>query len=331
MKILEDKFPTFQFKAHQLRGKNFYSNIVEYRNKILPSHRHRILTADEFCCFLCKEREKKKLFLEWQRAYQLYKCGKCGAISANISIENSSDYIESIYDQDEYKEKLSREIDKQYEYRKHQFGGDRYRYIIDRLNLDSKTISILDVGCGAGYFLSYLKDRGVSSKGLEVTPYLVNYCLEKGLNVSASQLQDEKDETYDVIVLFDVLEHLSDPILTFQQINRKLKRKGFCIAFTPNIHSVGYELMGAKQNTLLPFEHLCFFNEKSLNFLCSNAGFRIETLETFGLDIMDYLLMKEYEDEIEYTERLGDLMSLLQGVLDKHSISNHFRITFRKI
>jgi len=176
-----------------------------------------------------------------------------------------------------------------------------------------------------------LKDKGIESRGLEVIPFLVNYCPEKGLNVSKTDLNDEKDQSYDVIVLFDVLEHLSDPVSTFKLIRKKLKKEGggYCITFTPNIHSVGYELMGGKQNTLLPFEHLCFFNDQSVQYLAENTGFSIHSLETFGLDIMDYLLMKEYENDVPYTEDLHDLMVLLQGILDKDSLSNHFRITLK--
>jgi hypothetical protein len=88
--------------------------------------------------------------------------------------------------------------------------------------------------------------------------------------------------------------------------------------------------MGAKQNTMLPFEHLCFFTQDSLQYLAKNTGLKIEKVETFGLDVMDYLLMKEYEDDIDYSNKLHDMMVLVQSVLDKQKVSNHFRITFKK-
>jgi hypothetical protein len=88
--------------------------------------------------------------------------------------------------------------------------------------------------------------------------------------------------------------------------------------------------MGSRQNTLLPFEHLCFFNLQSIDYLANQAGLVIHSIETYGLDLMDYLLMKEHEDNINYIDNLGEMMSLLQAVLDKYKISNHFRITFIK-
>lgn len=52
--------------------------------------------------------------------------------------------------------------------------------------------------------------------------------------------------------------------------------------------------------------------------------------EIFGLDIMDYLLMKEYEDSINYIDNIKEMMNLFWSVLDKHKIGNHFGVTFHK-
>ena len=329
MKILEEDIKLHDIDAYSLRGKHFYNSIVDFRTKILDSQKHRILEPEQFRCTLCKNKTGRTV-LEWELGYQLFRCDRCGAVSPNIEKENEKQHINSVYNNDEYYEKIVREIDGQYEYRKKQFGNDRYNYIIVRLGLDPSKIKVLDVGCGAGYFLSVLKDNTVCYKGIEVTSHLVKYCQDRGLNVDSNKLSKEPDEGYDVITMYDVLEHLSDPVSLLNTIREKLKAGGYCIAFTPNIQSVGYELMEAKQNTLLPFEHLCFFNKKSLDYLSREVKLALTLVETFGLDIMDYLLMKEYEDSIPYTKNLHDMMILIQGCLDKMGISNHFRITFKK-
>ena len=329
MEILEEDIKLHAIDAYSLRGKHFYNGIVDFRTKILDSQKHRILKPEQFRCTLCKNKTGRTV-LKWKLGYQLFRCDRCGAVSPNIEKENENQHINSVYNNYEYYEKIMREIDWQYEYRKKQFGNDRYNYIIVRLGLDPSKIKVLDVGCGAGYFISTLKDNKVCCKGIEVTPHLVKYCQNRGLNVESNKLSEEPDERYDVITMFDVLEHFSDPVLMLNIIRGKLREGGYCIAFTPNINSIGYELMQAKQNTLLPFEHLCFFNKKSLDYLSKEANLALISVETFGLDIMDYLLMKEYEDSIPYTKNLDDLMIIIQGCLDKMGISNHFRITFRK-
>lgn len=315
----------YDIDAYSLRGKHFYSNLVDFRAKILSSQKHRILSAEQFSCTLCKNKTGK-IVLEWEEGYQLFQCERCGAVSPNIEKEN----IESVYNSNDYYERIMREVHKQYEYRKEQFGKNRYDYVINRLGLTSSKVKVLDVGCGTGYFLSVLKDNNVSCKGLEVTPHLVKYCQDRGLNVGLNKLSEEPDEEYDVITLFDVLEHLSNPALIMNTVRRKLKKGGHCVVFTPNIDSVGFELMQAKQNTLSPFEHLCFLNDESLVYLSTKANLTITSVETYGLDVMDYLLMKEYDDKFPYTANLHKMMILLQAYLDRLGVSNHFRITFSK-
>ncbi|OVE81645.1 hypothetical protein BVY03_03325 [bacterium K02(2017)] len=326
MKFIDKKLSSFDIKAHSLRGKNFFSGILDFREKIFDSNKNRIKEPKDFICSLCQSSDAN-LFLEWRDGYELYKCNACSAVSPNISVENTSEHVDQVYNNDIYYDKFLKEIHAHFDYRKNLFGSQRYEYIFDRLNLDPQKINLLDVGCGAGYFLSYLHDKNINYKGLEVNKLQVKYCQELGLNVASNDLEAENDESYDVIVMLDVLEHLFQPVSVFETAKKKLKKNGYIIAYTPNIHSVAYELMGSEQNTLLPFEHLCFYNQQSIAYLAKMTGLNLYSLETFGLDMMDYLLMKEYKDQYPYTEKLHDMMVVVQACLDKLEVSNHFRIT----
>jgi hypothetical protein len=101
--------------------------------------------------------------------------------------------------------------------------------------------------------------------------------------------------------------------------------------YTPNIRSLAYALMGSEQNTMLPFEHLCFYDEKSIIYLSKKCNFEICTIETYGFDVMDYFLFREYKDDIDYIDKFKEFTKLTQSVLDKHGLGNHFRITLKKI
>ena len=63
--------------------------------------------------------------------------------------------------------------------------------------------------------------------------------------------------------MFDVIEHFVDPMKTLKIILKKLKKGGLLIFYTPNIESVGFELMKNKQNLIQPFFHLNFFQKCS--------------------------------------------------------------------
>lgn len=317
-----------EVNAHSLRGHHFFKGVLEYREKIWRLHRHRLKKPSEFKCVLCGK-NKGELFLTWKKKYELYACPNCGAVSANITLPPT--LLDDTYNTNVYYEKFKQEILRHFEYRKQTQGQERYRYIVERLKLNPKKVRILDVGCGGGVFLSALKDQGVSAKGLEINPAQVRYCRSIGLDVTGTPLNEEKDKTYNVITMFDVLEHLSNPIETIRLVQRKLKPGGYLVAYTPNIHSLAYRLMSDKQNTLLPFEHFCFFNDRSFKYLARRTGFEVHTIEVKGFDVMDYLLMKEYEDRYDYTEKLEEFTNLVQACVDKLELGNHFRITFRKL
>jgi predicted SAM-dependent methyltransferase len=133
------------------------------------------------------------------------------------------------------------------------------------------------------------------------------------------------------VTLFDVLEHLPKPAFFFEDIHRVLKQGGFVMAYLPNIHSFAYRLMGNQQNTLYPFEHVGFYDQRSLNYLASKTGFLVHSLEYFGLDVMDYFCMKSYEDNFDYLEKLTDFIPLAQAVIDKQGIANHQSVVFKKM
>jgi 2-polyprenyl-3-methyl-5-hydroxy-6-metoxy-1,4-benzoquinol methylase len=319
----------FSFDPWAMRGKHFFEGILAYRRAILPGNRARIKPREEFRCALCK-RTDGRVLLTWEAGYEVIQCVFCDFSTANFAIENPEEHVKISYDNDTYYEKFLREIVEHYDYRKNRMGKERFEYSVARLGLDQSRATILDLGCGAGWFLSYLKERGVKARGLEVNPMAVRFCESRGLDVSDSRLGDEADGTYDVITMFDVLEHLDDPIEVLATARNKLKPGGFVVGYTPNIHSIAYELMGSKQNTLLPFEHVGFFSPRSFAHLASETGFEVHTVEVFGFDIMDYLLMKEYEDGVDYTAKLREMMLLTQACIDRLGVGNHFRVTLRR-
>ena len=327
MKDIFKAYKVFDIDPSKLRSENFYKNfIIDERVTFWDKRRELNKNDNESSCLLCGNHSNKK-FLE-HNGYSLFECGKCSLVFANILLDDN--YTKLIYDTNEYAESTKREILDTYEYRKNKFGKERYEYIQEKCTFN-KDDTLLDLGCGPGYFLKYLKEQNINSKGLEVTDYLVSICKEQDLNVENSLLEDEKDLEYNIMTIFDVLEHLGNPIDFFNQANKKIKKGGYILAYTPNIHSFAFKFQKGKQNLLLPYEHLCFFNEKSLNYLSEQTGFKVVSIDYYGLDIIDYFSMKEYEDDINYNKKLKEIIPFIQALIDDASISNHMRIIFQKV
>jgi 2-polyprenyl-3-methyl-5-hydroxy-6-metoxy-1,4-benzoquinol methylase len=283
-----------------------------------------------FECNLCQSKNSFSIFLTWKKKYQLIECKKCNAISPNIAHDNEKEFIDSVYNNPNYTKKAFIDIFKNYKYRKKVFGSERYNYCFQRLKLN-KSSKVLDLGCGFGYFLSYLKSKKINCKGIEPQENIANFCRKNlKINVTSNKIEEEKNNEFSLITLFDVLEHLKNPIQYLKTINKKLKIGGYCVMYTPNIRSLAYALMGSEQNTMLPFEHLCFYDQKSIIYLSKKSNFEICGIETYGFDVMDYFLYREYKDHIGYVNKFKEFTKLAQSVLDKNGLGNHFRITLKK-
>jgi len=78
--------------------------------------------------------------------------------------------------------------------------------------------NVLDVGCGRGEFLELLKDKGISAKGLDLNPEMIEVCKSRGLDAAAgdarSYLKGLPDESLGGLIAVQVIEHLQPPYLT---------------------------------------------------------------------------------------------------------------------
>lgn len=324
--ILKD-YKIFNIDPKKLRDKNFYKNMLDYRHFLIAMFEKSIKKPDQFKCILCNSRNGKE-FLTYKN-YPLFECLDCGMVSPNIDLDLVDE--EKVYDDKATLEDVKHDVLNNYEYRKNNYGGERLSYILEKMDIPEKDIKLLDVGCGTGFFLDHLRDKNINYKGLELADFLVEICRDKKLNVVKGDLKDEPKASYNIITLYDVLEHLRNPIEMFKTLNDKLMPGGYVLAYTPNIHSLSFVLQKERQNNVYAFMHLCFFDKKSLDYLARKTGFEVYSVDFYGLDVMDYLFMKNYDDNTDYLEGLKDFIPLMQAVLDKQKISNHQRIIFKKI
>jgi len=324
--ILKD-YTIFRLDPAKLRSRDFYKNMLELHEKLMEKFKETIKPSKLFTCILCQS-DKGKLFLEY-RGYSLFECNQCGLVSPNIDFQKIKD--QDIYEDEAYYLDTKREILDTYEYRKNTYAPERLKYILEKTKLGAKQINLLDVGCGPGYFIEHLKDMGIKYKGLELTDHLVRICNKRNLNVSKTELTSEPNGLYNVITLYDVLEHVSNPQSLFQNLHKKLAGSGFVVAYSPHIHSIAFYLLKEKQNTLYPFQHVAFYDVTSLHYLAEKTGFKVHSIDFFGLDVLDYFYYKMYADNCDYMEKFKEFIPIMQAIIDKANLSNHIRVIFKKI
>jgi len=313
---------------YKLRKKNFFKGIFQDRKKNLRKLK-LLISNKKIKCPICNNVKIDQNFLKIDKNYKLKKCFNCHLIFPNTKFNSDKDYVKKVYTH--YSEQNHRKIlYGTQKYRKSTFIEERYNYCINRI-FKNKKINVLEDGCRKGLFLSKLKKKKIKCKGLEVDPYQIQIAQNNGLNVTDADIKDEKNNEYNLCVMFDVLEHLIDPVNQMKIINKKIKKGGYVICYSPNIYSIAFELMKKDQNQVYPFEHLFFFAKKTLEILAKKTNFKIISYETFGLDLVDFFLYKEFIDKKNYISKFKDFINLIQPIIDKNNLSNHFRLTLKKI
>jgi 2-polyprenyl-3-methyl-5-hydroxy-6-metoxy-1,4-benzoquinol methylase len=135
---------------------------------------------------------------------------------------------------------------------------------------------LLDVGFGNGNFLKIADEMGWSAEGIDFDVKAVEVAQARGLKVSCSTTAElsAHHESYDVITLSHVIEHVHEPIALLRELYRLLKPGGFLWLETPNIDSLGSTRFQRHWRGLEVPRHLTLFNPTSLCESLSHAGFK---------------------------------------------------------
>ena len=137
---------------------------------------------------------------------------------------------------------------------------------------------LLDIGCGHGFFLNKMAQRGWAVEGVEVSRAGREYARKTlGLSIHSKPLEDMAfpNERFDVVTLFYVIEHIHDPGMILKEVFRILKPGGMVLLRWPHSTPV-VKILGpfAKRFDIYhtPF-HLYDFNPGAMQQLLEKSGF----------------------------------------------------------
>jgi 2-polyprenyl-3-methyl-5-hydroxy-6-metoxy-1,4-benzoquinol methylase len=140
----------------------------------------------------------------------------------------------------------------------------------------AKTGLLLDVGCGKGWFLEAARERGWQVQGVELCAEVAKRTMERvGTQVYIGNIFDIElpSETFDLVTMFDVIEHLEAPVEALRICYRILKPGGVLAISTPNLRGLGCRLLGAKAFAVWPDEHIFYFGPASMKRALQLADF----------------------------------------------------------
>jgi 2-polyprenyl-3-methyl-5-hydroxy-6-metoxy-1,4-benzoquinol methylase len=218
------------------------------------------------CCPICASVNINKVKKE------LSECEECRL--QFLSTIQSPEYYTQIYNKGYFNGEVYNNYLKEEDYRRRVFQS--------KLKLIKKYIpcegSVLDIGCGMGFFLMEMQKSGYHVNGLEISAYAADIALEKvGAHINCGNLLNTslKLKHFDIITLWDVLEHLYNPVESLKKISQIINPDGVLIIETLNISSLTAKILKDNWPLYYPPYHLYYYNYSSLSRLLEKTGFKI--------------------------------------------------------
>jgi SAM-dependent methyltransferase len=177
---------------------------------------------------------------------------------------------------------------------------------------------VLEVGCGPGFMLDALRRRGWRVMGVERTDAMASHAREElGLDVIAGDVEDvPSDRSFDLIVLFQVLEHMTAPHETLAACAARLKPHGRLIVAVPNVGSWQARFGGPYWVHLDAPRHLFHFTPSGLRRQFERAGLTVTSTRFASFEHDPYGWVESSISRV--TRRQNVLTRFLMGI-DKGS------------
>src|SRR5690606_21383420 len=143
------------------------------------------------------------------------------------------------------------------------------------LGLPAPKVRILDVGCGQGFFLEQCVALGMVARGIEPSEHAVSYARDH-LKLDVRAMTPESlgpDERYHVMTMWEVLEHVPDPLATLRGLRGHLEEGGRIWIAVPNVNALQRRVQGGRYFNLVNKSHLTHFDRRTLARMLREAGF----------------------------------------------------------
>lgn len=206
--------------------------------------------------------------------FELMHCSDCGHrfLDSSLTAEQLVDLYTDYY---------PRKILDVAQYQPHReirgFGGwfnglnaSAFRYV-------PKNVRVLDVGCGFGQSLGYHIARGCDVYGVEADENIrrVAERFDFKVHVGLFDANIYEPESFDYVTMDQVIEHVSDPVVTLRGVARILRPGGTAVLSTPNSGGWGAKVFGRRWiNWHAPY-HMQFFSLRSLQLAAEEAGLTV--------------------------------------------------------
>ena len=199
------------------------------------------------------------------RHHAIVQCSDCGLVYSNPRWDDSElmDSYKAVQDPLYLQEREGRVL-----------TFERHLRPLEKITGPANGRKLLDVGCYIGVFLEIAARHSWEAWGIEPSQWAAEQARKNGLNVIHGTLTSANlpDESFDVVTLWDVIEHVADPIGEIRRVHRILKAGGLIVIHTMDINSLFARVMGPRWPWLMEM-HIYYFSQRTMAAMLEQAGF----------------------------------------------------------
>lgn len=171
---------------------------------------------------------------------------------------------------------------------------------------------LLDVGAYCGIFVDVAREAGFRAEGLELSRWAAAQARRLGVVIHEETLEERAaaGERYDVLTLWDVIEHLPDPRRALEAAFRLLAEGGRIHVSTIDTSSFVARALGGHWPWLMHM-HLCYFDRQNLSALLESVGFRVVERRNYTHTVSAGYLLRKVEASFPWLKPVARLASLV--------------------
>jgi SAM-dependent methyltransferase len=155
-----------------------------------------------------------------------------------------------------------------------------------KLGLPNEGARLLDLGAAYGFAVAEARRLGWRAVGLEISPAAARRAAETiraaVVAVGDAHLVPFADDCFDVVTLWDVLEHLPEPHAAMAELARVLRPGGRLVLTTGDVGSLAARVSGARWHLYTLPEHVFFYSREGVRRLLAAHGLRVERIRAEG-------------------------------------------------
>ena len=277
---------------------------------------------DTINCPICNSSKSREELLLDQISY--HRCESCECLYTPLMLKD--EILTEMYASGVYQKYFQKLVNSSQKIRKEVLEQRKCEQLSSFFKSPGK---LLDVACGSGSFLSTCKDAGWEVEGLDPSEGAAKIAKEKyEIAVHSEYFENfETSQKYNAVSVLG-LEHLQEPWMAIQKAHDLLEDDGIFYFEGPSADCSLWEYLKqypfAATRYIEAGRHYLFFSRTCIDKICDDIGFKIEFLETNGLDFETILLEKF---ELDVQEKILNMQDVLNGML----LGDHYRVFLRKV